>query len=107
MPASETLWVASRQTLPLLSQPQLGSPGVAAVTTGDALTVLGRQGDFVQLRTASGAIGWIRSALLTAGCHAPPDAHRANLFAKLQAESLAQLIRHYAALVDADGGGTP
>ncbi|NTV85646.1 MAG: response regulator transcription factor [Burkholderiaceae bacterium] len=29
------------------------------------------------------------------------ETHRANLFAKLQAESLAQLIRHYAALVDA------
>ncbi|WP_332741940.1 response regulator transcription factor [Hydrogenophaga sp.] len=31
------------------------------------------------------------------------ETHRANLFAKLQAPSLAQLIRHYAALVDADG----
>jgi FixJ family two-component response regulator len=30
------------------------------------------------------------------------ETHRANLFAKLQAESLAQLIRRYAALVDAD-----
>ena len=30
------------------------------------------------------------------------ETHRANLFAKLQAESLAQLIRHYASLVDAD-----
>jgi two-component system response regulator FixJ len=29
------------------------------------------------------------------------ETHRANLFAKLQAPSLAQLIRHYAALVDA------
>jgi two-component system, LuxR family, response regulator FixJ len=29
------------------------------------------------------------------------ESHRANLFAKLQAESLAQLIRSYAALVDA------
>jgi two-component system, LuxR family, response regulator FixJ len=28
------------------------------------------------------------------------ESHRANLFAKLEAESLAQLIRHYAALVD-------
>lgn len=28
------------------------------------------------------------------------ETHRANLFAKLQAESLAQLIRHYAVLVD-------
>ena len=30
------------------------------------------------------------------------ETHRANLFAKLGAESLAQLIRRYAALVDAD-----
>ncbi len=29
------------------------------------------------------------------------ETHRANLFSKLQAESLAQLIRHYASLVDA------
>jgi len=29
------------------------------------------------------------------------ETHRANLFAKLQASSLAQLIRHYASLVDA------
>jgi two-component system, LuxR family, response regulator FixJ len=36
------------------------------------------------------------------------ETHRANLFGKLQAPSLAQLIRHYAALVDAgdSGGGT-
>lgn len=33
------------------------------------------------------------------------ETHRANLFAKLGAESLAQLIRRYAALVE--GGGTP
>ncbi len=31
------------------------------------------------------------------------ETHRANLFAKLEAESLAQLIRQYAALVDAAG----
>jgi two-component system response regulator FixJ len=30
------------------------------------------------------------------------ETHRANLFAKLEAESLAQLIRHYAALVEAN-----
>ncbi|WP_439518031.1 response regulator transcription factor [Hydrogenophaga sp.] len=36
------------------------------------------------------------------------ETHRANLFAKLQVPSLAHLIRHYAALVDADAapGGT-
>ena len=31
------------------------------------------------------------------------ETHRANLFAKLEAESLAQLIRRYASLVDRDG----
>ena len=31
------------------------------------------------------------------------ETHRANLFAKLEADSLAQLIRHYAALVEAAG----
>ena len=34
------------------------------------------------------------------------ETHRANLFSKLQAPSLAQLIRHYAALVDAGDSGT-
>lgn len=33
------------------------------------------------------------------------ETHRANLFAKLQAESLAQLIRHYAVLVDEASAG--
>lgn len=32
------------------------------------------------------------------------ETHRANLFAKLEAESLAQLIRQYAALVDGSSG---
>lgn len=36
------------------------------------------------------------------------ETHRANLFAKLGAESLAQLIRRYAALAEGeDGAGTP
>ena len=34
------------------------------------------------------------------------ETHRANLFAKLQAESLAQLIRQYATLVEAGGSTT-
>lgn len=31
------------------------------------------------------------------------ESHRANIFAKLESDSLAQLIRHYADLVDAEG----
>jgi FixJ family two-component response regulator len=34
------------------------------------------------------------------------ETHRANLAAKLETESLAQLIRRYAALVDAAGDAT-
>jgi FixJ family two-component response regulator len=34
------------------------------------------------------------------------ETHRANLFAKLEAESLAQLIRQYATLADQDDGAT-
>lgn len=34
------------------------------------------------------------------------ESHRANLFAKLEATSLAQLIRHYADLADRAGGST-
>ena len=39
--------------------------------------------------------------------HRTVETHRANLFAKLQAESLAQLIRQYATLDEADDSTTP
>ena len=68
----ETLWVAPRQTLPLLGLPQLGAPVVASVATGDPLTVLARQGEFAQVRTAAGAIGWARTTNLSAESPAPP-----------------------------------
>ena len=69
---TETLWVAPRQSLPLLGLPQLGAPVVVNVGTGDALAVLARQGDYVQLRTAAGAVGWARGSALTADPPAPP-----------------------------------
>lgn len=71
-PQPETLWVAPRQSLPLLGLPQLGSPVVVSVDTGEGLTVVARQGDFVQVRTAAGAVGWARSSALTAEPPAPP-----------------------------------
>jgi len=67
----ESLWVAPRQSLPLLGLPQLGAPVVVSVDTGDELAVLARQGDYVQLRTAAGAVGWARSSSLTAEPPAP------------------------------------
>ena len=35
------------------------------------------------------------------------ETHRANLFAKLEAESLAQLVRQYSALIDEPGASPP
>ena len=46
-----------------------------------------------------------RSAARSALSPRTVETHRANLFAKLEAESLAQLIRRYAALVE--GGAAP
>lgn len=70
--APETLFVAPRQSLPLLALPQLGAPVVASVATGDALGVVARQGDFVQVRTAAGVLGWARSTALVADPPGPP-----------------------------------
>lgn len=70
--ATETLFVAPRQSLPLLALPQLGAPVVASIATGDALGVVARQGDFVQVRTAAGVLGWARSANLVAEPPGPP-----------------------------------
>lgn len=70
---AETLWVAPRQALPLYGAPQPGAAVVASVATGDALTVLARQGDFVQARTSAGTVGWARQTGLTADPPAPPS----------------------------------
>lgn len=59
-PAPATVWVSPRQTIALLSQPALGALAGPAVASGDALTVLAQQGEFLQVRTEAGASGWIR-----------------------------------------------
>jgi hypothetical protein len=62
---AETVYLAPRQTLPLLAAPQLGATSGRTISTGDALTVLGRQAEFVQVRTPDGAVGWVRAGNLT------------------------------------------
>lgn len=62
---STTVYLAQRQVLPLLSQPQPGSPTSGTIGSGDALTEITRLGEWVQVRASNGADGWIRSINLT------------------------------------------
>ena len=69
---TETVFVTPRQALPLLNLPQVGSSSAGTVATGDALTVVLRQGEFVQVRTGAGATGWVRATNLTSESPLPP-----------------------------------
>jgi len=68
-----TVFVAPRQSLPLLSQPLPNAPSVGTVSTDEPLVLLAEQGEFVSVRTASGVSGWLRRATLTADAPRPPS----------------------------------
>jgi len=70
-PAPATVWVSPRQTLPLLNQPAPGATPGLTVASGDALTVLAQQGEFLQVRTETGASGWIKRSNLSETAPAP------------------------------------
>lgn len=70
-PAPATVWVSPRQTIALLSQPAVGALAGPTVASGDALTVLSQQGEFLQVRTEAGASGWIRRRDLSDSAPAP------------------------------------
>jgi hypothetical protein len=64
-PAPATVWVSPRQTIALLNQPVAGAMPGLTVASGDALTVLTQQGEFLQVRTETGASGWIKRSHLS------------------------------------------
>jgi len=64
-PAPATVWVSPRQTIALLNQPAAGALPGLTVASGDALTVLTQQGEFLQVRTEAGASGWIKRSNLS------------------------------------------
>jgi hypothetical protein len=58
---AETL-VVKVQTTSLRKEPKFYSSSVAALKAGDALTKLTAQGDWVQVKTASGVVGWLHKS---------------------------------------------
>ena len=57
-PPPETVHVTGSK-LNVRSQPTTSSSTVARVKKGEKLTVLGRDGDWVQVKTADGTAGWV------------------------------------------------
>jgi hypothetical protein len=72
-PTPTTVWVSPRQSLPLSNQPAPGAMTGLTVESGDALTVVAQQGDYLQVRTAAGGSGWVRRGNVTEVAPAPPS----------------------------------
>lgn len=65
--AAETL-IVKIQTTQLRRNPQFFSPGFASLKAGDRLEKLSEAAGWMQVRTASGAVGWIHGSAV-----APPS----------------------------------
>jgi hypothetical protein len=95
-PAAETLYLAPRHSLPLLIQPRLGTPSARNITTDESLLVVARQGEFVQVRTPDGEMGWVRVSQLTTQAPRSDDAIRAeNAELVVQARTLDAQVRAF------------
>jgi SH3 domain protein len=64
--AAETLYVDDQLRLGVRALPEASGRSIAVVTTGDALTVLGEQAEFIQIRTEGGVEGWVSKSYLSA-----------------------------------------
>jgi hypothetical protein len=76
--APPTLYVAPRQSVQLLSQPQPNAPSQGTVSTDEPLAQLAEQGEFVSVRTVGGTVGWVRRSALTSDEPRPPSALAAD-----------------------------
>lgn len=95
-PPSTTVWVSPRQTLALLNQPAPGAASGLTVASGDPLTVAAQQGDYVQVRTETGASGWIRRSNLSDAAPEPPaDLKAANALLEEQVRTLDAQVRAF------------
>lgn len=57
--AAETVYVHDQLRLGVRPSPDPAASSISVVTTGDALTVLGEQDDFLNIRTEKGLEGWV------------------------------------------------
>lgn len=63
-PTSSKVWVTSADGLNLRAQPVSGSV-LKTLAYGAELTLLGKQGDWSQVRTSDGSTGWVASAYVS------------------------------------------
>jgi uncharacterized protein YgiM (DUF1202 family) len=62
---AETLYVHDELRLGVRAAPSSAERSIAVVKTGDALTVLGEQENFVHIRTEDGIEGWVSKGYLS------------------------------------------
>ncbi len=62
---AEVVYVIDHLRLGVRANPDPAESPVAVVTTGDELTVLGREGDYIRIRTGDGTEGWVSNAYVS------------------------------------------
>ncbi len=73
--AAEILYVDDQLRLGVRAAPSSAEKSIATVSTGDALTVLGEQDHFVNIRTEKGVEGWVSKGYLS---DKPPARNQLN-----------------------------
>jgi Bacterial SH3 domain len=63
---AETLYVIEQLVVNVVSTPDGAGQKVASIHSGDAVEVLDRQGDEIQVRLANGTQGWVKKSYLSA-----------------------------------------
>ena len=84
--AAETVYVHDQLRLGVRAAPNAAEKSVAVVKTGDALTVLGEQDNFINIRTESGLEGWVSKGYVST----EPPAKNLLQAARKEVESLKQ-----------------
>lgn len=80
--SAETLYVTDRILLGIHQLADEQSPILKSIPSGSAVTVMSRQGDFVNIRTKSGTQGWVAANFLVK--NKPATKEYDNLFAQYQ-----------------------
>ena len=64
--SAETVYVNDYLRVGVRANPNSSESPVEVVATGDALTVLGREGDYIKVRTGEGTEGWVSKNYVSA-----------------------------------------
>jgi len=65
MARADIVYVHDQLRLGVRAAPSSSEKSIAVVKTGDALTVLGEEGDFINIRTESGLEGWVSKSYVS------------------------------------------